>query len=53
MIVKEITVEVKRSKNYNTWTAGETITIEPTDDVEAIRKERIKKLMVVLDEVSS
>jgi hypothetical protein len=35
--VKEIYVEIKRSKNYQTYTAGELIQVESTDELEAER----------------
>lgn len=37
-IIKEIYVEVKKSFNFNTWTTGETLTIEDTEKVEEERK---------------
>ena len=37
--VKEIYVEIKRSKNYQTYTAGELVQVESTDDLNAIRAE--------------
>lgn len=37
--VKEIYVEIKRSKNYQTYTAGELVQVESTDDITAIRNE--------------
>jgi len=41
MIVKEIYVEAKRSKNFQTFTVGKTITIEDSDDEkEVLRKEQ-------------
>ena len=35
--VKEIYVEIKRSKNYQTYTAGELIQVESTDELETQR----------------
>jgi hypothetical protein len=35
--VKEIYVEIKRSKNYQTYTAGELIQVESTDDITTVR----------------
>lgn len=39
MKIKEISVEVKKSHNYQTFTAGELIEMEEGDDAEAVRNE--------------
>jgi len=38
MKIKEITVSVKLSKNYNTYESSTTATIEEVDDVTEIKK---------------
>jgi hypothetical protein len=35
----EIAVEVKKSHNYQTFTAAEVLSIADTDDVEVVRRE--------------
>lgn len=39
MEIKEIYVEIKKSKNFQTYTCGELITIDAPEDIEHIRKE--------------
>lgn len=43
MKVKEITVEVKKSKNFQTYSCSESITIDLGDDVEKVRQEAFKR----------
>lgn len=37
MEINQITVEVKKSKNFQTYTSSEVIEINKDDDIEAIR----------------
>lgn len=39
MQVKEIMVEIRKSKNYQSYAASETITVGLGDDVEKLRRE--------------
>ena len=39
MKIKSITVEVKKSKNFQTYGCSEVIEIEENDDVELVRRE--------------
>jgi len=41
MRIKEINVEVKKSKNFQTYTAGEVIVLEEGDKENEIRAERM------------
>ena len=46
MRIKEIYIEAKKSKNFQTYTMGELITIEDTDndaDIERIKQEAITR----------
>ena len=43
MIIKEITVEVKKSYNYQTFTAGELIEIQEGDDFHVERKKAMAR----------
>jgi len=39
MKTKEIIIEVKKSKNYQTYGCSEVITIEEIDDIKTVKKE--------------
>lgn len=46
MKIKEIIVDVKRSKNYQTYGCSEVITIEEGDNVEQLKKEAFERCNV-------
>ena len=50
MMIKEIYVEIKRCKNYQTYTAGELITIDSGDDITAIRNAAYARCRKVVGE---
>ena len=50
MKIREITVEVKKSRNYQTYTSGEIITIQEGDDVEAVRREGMARCRKAVQE---
>lgn len=44
MKIKEITIEIKKSKNYQTYGISEVIQIDKSDSVEQIRLEAVKRI---------
>lgn len=52
--VKEITVEVKKSRNFQTYSASETVIIEDDENADEIRTKIFQKLRAaVLAEIRS
>ena len=43
MKIKELIIDVKRSKNYQTYGCSEVITLEQDDDVEQVKKESFER----------
>lgn len=43
MKIKEISVEVKKSKSFQTFTSSELLTIENDDNIEIIKAEAFKR----------
>ncbi len=43
MKIKEITVEVKKSKNFQTYSCSEVLIIENDDNIEAIKTEAFQR----------
>lgn len=53
MKIKEIYIESKKSKNFQTYTMGELITIEEGDDLDQVRKDAQNRTrMAVIEQLA-
>ena len=43
MITKEISVEIRKSKNFQSYMSSETLTIEEGDNIEQLKKEAFSR----------
>ena len=43
MKIKEIRIDVKLSHNYNSYTCGETIVVDDTDNIPEVKKESFRR----------